>query len=151
MVRAKNIKRTDTIDFFGTSQDSKMELPFVGGVSAGFPSPADDFMDMTLDLNQELIKNPNATFYGRVRGNSMIGADLNDGDVLVIDRSAEPVNNAIAVCYIDGGFTVKRLNVTKTACYLVPENKEFDKIKITEDNEFIIWGIVTYVIKKITP
>ncbi|CAM4001929.1 LexA family transcriptional regulator [Flavobacterium sinopsychrotolerans] len=120
-----------------------------GGVSAGFPSPAADFMENNIDLNKELSENPLATFYIKVKGNSMINAGINDKDVLVVDRSIEPRNNAIAICFIDGEFTVKRIQVAQDCLYLMPENPNYQPIKVTEENQLIIWGMVTYVIKKV--
>ena len=116
---------------------------------AGFPSPADDFKQNRISLDAELVKNKEATFFARVRGQSMIGAGLDDNDLLVIDRSIEPQNNKIAVCFIDGEFTVKRLLIKKGKLWLQPENADFKAIEITDDNEFVIWGIVTNVIKKV--
>ncbi len=147
-MKLSRIKKHNKIDFYTADSGSEMELPYAENISAGFPSPADDYIDMSLDLNKELIKNPNATFYGRVKGNSMQNIDIHDGDVLVIDRSLDPKNDAIAVCYIDGDFTVKRVHVEKNTCYLLPENEDYAPIPVGEDNDFIIWGIVTYVIKK---
>ncbi len=129
---------------------NSMELPLSeGGVSAGFPSPAEEFLDLTLDLNRELIKNPAATFYARVSGDSMIDDGINDGDLLVIDRSVEPYNNCLAVCYIDGEFTLKRFQDKGSYGLLVPANKNYKPIRVTEDNEFTIWGVVRYVIKRV--
>ena len=122
---------------------------FNTGISAGFPSPADDFKQERLSLDDMLVKNKLATFYARVSGQSMIGAGLNDNDLLVIDRSLEPEHNKIAVCFLDGEFTVKRLRVEKDGVWLQPENANYKPIKITEENQFIIWGIVTNVIKKL--
>ena len=119
------------------------------GVSAGFPSPADDFKEIRISLDKELVKNKEATFYARVSGNSMENAGLSDGDLIVIDRSLNPENNKIAVCFLDGEFTVKRIVVEQKNLYLKPENKKYKKIKINKENEFVIWGIVTYVIKKV--
>ena len=119
------------------------------GISAGFPSPADDFKEIRISLDKELVKNKDATFYARVDGDSMIGAGLEDGDLLVIDRSLSPENGKIAVCLIDGDFTVKRIKKEKNKLFLVPENKKYKKIEIKEENELIIWGIVEYVIKKV--
>ena len=119
------------------------------GISAGFPSPADDFKEFRISLDNELVKNKEATFYARVSGNSMENAGLSDGDLIVIDRSINPENNKIAVCYIDGDFTVKRIIKKEGQLYLKPENKNYKKIKIKEDDQLMIWGIVTYVIKKI--
>ena len=119
------------------------------GISAGFPSPADDFKEIRISLDKELVKNQEATFYARVDGDSMIGAGLEDGDLLVIDRSLNPENKKIAVCLIDGDFTVKRIKKEKNKLFLVPENKKYKKIEIKEEDELIIWGIVEYVIKKV--
>jgi len=119
------------------------------GVSAGFPSPADNFTDSSIDLNKEFIQNPNSTFYARVSGDSMINAGLDDGDLLIIDKSLEARDNKIAVCFIDGDFTVKRIRIENDAIYLIAENEKYDTIKVTEDNNFLIWGIVTTIIKKV--
>ena len=100
-------------------------------------------------LDDELIQNKDTTFFAKVKGQSMINAGLNDSDLLVIDRSLEPKNNKIAVCFLDGEFTVKRLRVEKNEVWLQPENPDYPIINITEDNNFIIWGIVTNVIKKV--
>ena len=122
---------------------------FPSGIRAGFPSPAADFDESKISLDNVLVKNREATFYAKASGTSMIGAGIDDGDIMVIDRSLEPVNNKIAVCCIDREFTVKRIAIKKDGIYLIPENKEFKPIQITEDNELIIWGIVTYVIKSV--
>ncbi|MDA7698735.1 translesion error-prone DNA polymerase V autoproteolytic subunit [Flavobacteriaceae bacterium] len=119
------------------------------GISAGFPSPADDFKELRISIDQEVVRNEEATFYARVAGESMQGAGLDDGDLLVIDRSLEPADNKIAICFIDGEFTVKRLKVTQDEILLIPENPKYQPIKITEENELIIWGVVTYVVKKL--
>ena len=119
------------------------------GISAGFPSPADDFKEIRISLDKELIKNRDATFYARVSGESMVGAGLDDGDLLVIDRSLNPENGKIAVCLVDGEFTVKRIKKEQNRLYLIPENKKYKRIEIKEENELIIWGIVEYVIKKV--
>ena len=118
-------------------------------ISAGFPSPADDFKEVRISLDKELVKNKEATFYARVSGDSMIGAGLDDGDLLVIDRSLSPENGKIAICFIDGDFTVKRIKKEKGKFYLMPENKKYEPIELAEDDELIIWGIVEYVIKKV--
>jgi DNA polymerase V len=122
---------------------------FDTGISAGFPSPAEDFKQERLSLDNELIKNKEATFFARVSGQSMIDAGLSDNDLLVIDRSLSPAHNKIAICFLDGEFTVKRLKVEKDEVWLQPENKNYQPIKITEENDFVIWGIVTNVIKKV--
>ena len=118
-------------------------------ISAGFPSPADDFKEIRISLDKELVRNKDATFYARVSGESMIGAGLDDGDLLVIDRSLSPENGKIAVCLVDGEFTVKRIKKEKNKLYLMPENKKYKPIELKEENELIIWGVVEYVIKKL--
>lgn len=145
-----SIKKVPKLTFFRPDFESDMRIPFIKeGVSAGFPSPAADFMESNIDLNKVLSDNPLATFYIKVKGNSMIDAGINDKDVLVVDRSLEPKNNKIAICFIDGEFTVKRIQLEKDCLYLMPENSNYSPIKVTEENQLIIWGIVTYVIKKV--
>ena len=147
-MQLRKLHNTNTITFFKADTSSHMELPFVvNGISAGFPSPADDFLDINIDLNKHLIKNPSTTFYGKVKGNSMMDVGIHDGDLIIIDKSLEFINNRIAVCFIDGEFTVKRISIEKDVIWLVAENKDYKPIKVTQDNEFIIWGIVTNVIK----
>jgi len=135
--------------FIPNPSNSFGALFFDTGISAGFPSPADDFKQQRISLDKELIKNKEATFFARVCGQSMIGAGIEDNDLLVIDRSLEPEDNKIAVCFLDGEFTVKRLKVDKKEVWLQPENPDYPIIKITRENDFIIWGIVTNVIKKV--
>ena len=127
----------------------QLSLPYaLNGIQAGFPSPANDFISETIDLNVELIAHPAATFFGRVSGNSMIDEGINDGDILIIDRSLEPQNGDLAVCCIDGEFTLKRLRVNHNKVWLIPSNTSFKPILVSTDNRFIIWGIVSYTIKK---
>ena len=138
------------ITFFLPDFENPSELPFIAaGIKAGFPSPAADFDESKISLDNVLVKNREATFYAKASGTSMIGAGIDDGDILVIDRSIEPQNNKIAVCFIDGEFTIKRIKVEKDCVYLIPENAAFQPIKVTEENELIIWGMVTYVIKSV--
>tara|TARA_B100001113_G_C20890627_1_gene526809 strand:+ start:70 stop:501 length:432 start_codon:yes stop_codon:yes gene_type:complete len=118
------------------------------GISAGFPSPADDFKEIRISLDKELVKNSESTFYARVSGDSMIEAGLDDSDLIVIDRSLDPENGKIAVCFIDGEFTVKTIKKEENKIFLMPQNKIYKPIEVEEGNELIIWGIVTYVIKK---
>jgi len=142
------INSQPTLDIYSAETSVNISLPYVDtGIRAGFPSPADDFSYLSIDLNRELIKNKEATFFARVKGDSMIEAGLNDGDLLVIDRSLEPQDGKIAVCFIDGEFTVKRIRLQENEVWLLPENKNYPPLRITPENEFIIWGIVTAVIK----
>jgi len=143
-----SVKKEPSLVFYRPDLESDIKIPYIKeGVSAGFPSPANDFMENNIDLNKELCKNPLATFYIKVNGNSMINAGINNNDILIVDRSLEPQNNKIAVCFIDGEFTVKRIKTDKDCVYLMPENERYQPIKVTDENELIIWGIVTYVIK----
>jgi len=138
------------LKFFGAETKKTKHLSLAGeSISAGFPSPADDFKESKISIDQEVVKNESATFYARVVGQSMQGAGLDDGDLIVIDRSQEPGNGKIAVCYVDGEFTVKRLKVENECIYLMPENKKYKALKVTEENQLIIWGVVTFVIKKL--
>ncbi|WP_418512517.1 LexA family protein [Corallibacter sp.] len=146
------VKQTQNLTFFTPDVSDEIDSGalFVDtGISAGFPSPAEDFKEERLSLDDMLVKNRLATFYARVSGQSMIDAGLDDNDLLVIDRSLEPEHNRIAVCFLDGEFTVKRLRVEKDGVWLQPENANYQPIKVTEENEFVIWGIVTNVIKKV--
>lgn len=138
------------LEFFIPSIDGKLELPFSEtGISAGFPSPAMDFMETKVDINTILVKNPKTTFYARVSGNSMINAGIADQDILVIDKSITPADNHVAVCFIDGDFTVKRIKLKKEGLFLIPENENYSPIQVTAEQQFLIWGIVTYVVKKL--
>jgi DNA polymerase V len=137
------------LEFFSVDQSKKLALPLFGyRISAGFPSPADDFVEIQLDLNRHLVRNPSATFYAHVKGNSMTGARIYDGDILVIDRSLEPEHGKTAVCAVNGDFTAKLIEKKNDGLYLMPANHEYAPIKITEEINFEIWGIVTYVIHK---
>jgi len=144
------LHKTNTLEIYTADTTTTINLPIVeNGISAGFPSPADDFLDISIDLNKEYVKNPSTTFYGRVKGDSMINAGLNEGDLLIIDKSLEPIDDKIAVCFIDGEFTVKRIKIEKDIVWLVAENEKYKPIKVTAENDFIIWGIVTTVIKTV--
>jgi DNA polymerase V len=132
--------------------NSVNELKFVDqGIKAGFPSPADDYFCGVLDFNRDLIKHPAATFYGKVRGDSMKDAGIDDGDIIVIDRSLEAQNGDIVVAFINGEFTIKYLDVThKDDGYieLIPANDSYPHIRINAKDQFTIWGVVAWTIKK---
>lgn len=137
------------LKIFAVSLETELELPLVpGGISAGFPSPAADFLDGTIDLNKYLIKHPSTTHIAFTDGVSMTDAGICDKDLLIIDKSLEPQDGKIAVCIIDGDFVLKQLKVNKSGNWLMPANKEFKPTKITEYHDFEIWGIVTYSIQK---
>lgn len=138
------------IDLYQPQEDSSIKISVSDTpVHAGFPSPADDFIENRLDLNRALIKNPSSTFYARVKGYSMVDDGVDEGDLLVIDKSLNPYNNCLAVCFLDGEFTLKRVKKESGCIWLVPANEKFKPIKVEKENEFIIWGVVTYIIKRI--
>lgn len=140
---------TTQLDIFSADASTSLSLPYVeSGIQAGFPSPAQDYIDESIDLNRELIKHPAATFFGRVSGDSMIDEGIEEGDILVIDKSLEPMNDDLAVCCIDGEFTLKRISIKENRILLLPSNPTFKPIEVVADNQFVIWGIVTYTIKK---
>ncbi len=142
--------KNNKIHFLKPKKTKKLgQLLIEQGISAGFPSPADDFKEVRISLDRELVKNRESTFYAKVSGDSMIGAGLDDGDLLVIDKSLNPENGKIAVCFLDGEFTVKRIKKEKNNLYLMPENRNYKPIELKEENQLIIWGIVQYVIKKV--
>ncbi len=129
---------------------SELSLDFAdAGIKAGFPSPAQDYITDSIDLNKELVRHPSTTFYARAVGDSMIEDGISDGDLLVIDKGLPPVQGNIVVAFIDGEFTLKRYMYDKkqNCVWLIPANKDFSPIKVTQDNEFIIWGVLTYNIK----
>ena len=124
-----------------------MRCPLAGGmVEAGFPSPADDYMEKPLDLNELMIQHPEATFFVRVKGDSMIDADIRSGDILVVDRSRKAQDGCVAIAIIDGEFTVKQLYYRNGQVMLQPANRNFHPITITPEQDFQVWGVVTYVI-----
>ena len=136
---------------YSADLSSELELLFADqGIRAGFPSPAQDYMSESIDLNQELIRHPATTFYTRAVGDSMKGCGIDDGDLLVIDKAISPQDGDIIVAYIDGEFTLKkvRLEPDGSCLWLIPANDEYPPIKITEENDFIIWGVLTYNIKR---
>ncbi len=142
------IFNSKTLSIYPVSIDTLLAFPFIGSVHAGFPSPAADFLDTSIDLNKYLIKKQSSTFFARTEGNSMIGAGITNNDLLVIDKSLEPEDGKIAVCVINGEFALKRLKVNKQGIWLLPENPKYPPLHITEENDFEIWGMVTYSIQK---
>ena len=137
------------LEILGFDKTTELALPlFLAAVPAGFPSPADDYIDRKLDLNDHLVRNPAATFFVRVHGESMIQANIHSGDILIVDRSLTPKNKAIVIASLDGELNVKRLEKTKGRLRLIPENPEFAPTEISPDADFEIWGVVTYIIHK---
>lgn len=146
MIDLRNKK--DTI--FKPDTSTAISCPiYMSSVEAGFPSPAEDYIEGTLDLNKHLIKHPASTFFVRVSGDSMIKAGIFPDDILIVDRSLEPVDKKIVIAVLDGELTVKRLRYRDKLILLEPENPEYQPIKITEDDSLEIWGVVTNVIHKV--
>lgn len=144
-------KKIGEIEIFKADSDSHLDLLYAeGGICAGFPSPAQDYLELSIDLNTELIRHPAATFFGRVTGNSLEEAGVTEGDILIIDKSLKPQDGNICVCFLDGDFTLKIIRHTENEIWLIPANKAYSPIRVTEDNNFMIWGVVTYTIKKRT-
>ncbi|HQO09866.1 MAG TPA: translesion error-prone DNA polymerase V autoproteolytic subunit [Clostridiales bacterium] len=145
------VKKTGNISkIFSVNTDKKIELPFyTEKLSAGFPSPATDYLEKSLDLNEHLIKNPSATFFVEIQGDSMIGAGIHSGDILVVDRSLEAQNGKIVVAVVNGDFTVKRLSWISGKIKLIAENPNYKPIEIKDGTDFEIWGVATNVIHKL--
>lgn len=135
------------VTIYRIDTSKSMPLHLMEGIQAGFPSPAADYLNQVIDLNKELVKHPASTFLGRVCSDSMIDAGLDAGDILVIDKSESLVDGKIYVCFVDGEFTVKQVSVKNQVIWLLPANNKYKPIKVTSDNEFMIWGKVQYVIK----
>tara|TARA_Y100000385_G_C12783543_1_gene504528 strand:+ start:108 stop:563 length:456 start_codon:yes stop_codon:yes gene_type:complete len=149
-VKIKPLKCTDNLVFFavdGVITSSSIPV-FSDSVQAGFPSPAEDHMDMDLNLNDYLVKNPSATFCVKAIGESMKDAGIKSGDIMIVDKSLDPKNRSIVLAVINGEFTVKRVNMSDNTLYLMPENSSFSPIRITEEMDFQVWGVVTYIIHK---
>ena len=151
MTTSRQFKKSSSIkEIHAFTRTTTTRRPlFLSGVSAGFPSPADDYLDRKLDLNEHLIKNPAATFFVRVAGDSMTGAGINDDDILVVDRSLEPMNNSIVIAVVNGELAVKRLLKKNGHCHLVAENPHYPPLEINADTPLEIWGVVTYAIHRL--
>ena len=142
----------DEIEMHQLEDSEEIALQFFESrIQAGFPSPAQGMFGDTIDLNHELISNPASTFCARVIGNSMVDAGINNGDLLIIDKSLEPRDGDIAVCFLDGDFTVKRISIRPDGVYLTPANQQFPELRVSEDSNFLIWGVVSHVIKSMHP
>jgi DNA polymerase V len=118
-------------------------------VAAGFPSPAEDYIDRHLDLHEHLVKNNAATFFTRASGNFMIGAGINDGDMLIVDRSLDAWHGKIVVAAVEGELTVKYLARKNGRVFIVPANEEYPELDIIEQEDIMVWGVVAYVIHKV--
>lgn len=142
--------KSDVLEFLLPETSGVHAMPFAqSAISAGFPSPADDFQEEKISLDKYVVKNSDATFYAQLKGTSMVDAGFDEGDILVIDRSLEPTDNKIAICFIDGDFTCKRIKVNESGAWLMPYNSKYKPIRITEENQFLVWGIVTFIVKKV--
>jgi len=149
-MKLKPIKTTDELAFYSLDTENLDNINlFEGSVPAGFPSPADDAMDLDLNLHDHLVRNPSHTFCVKAIGESMKDAGIKSGDVMLVDRAIEPENRSIVLAVIDSEFTVKRVNVSDKKTLPMPENENFTPIEITEDMDFKVWGVVTYVIHKV--
>ena len=135
---------------YSIDDEERFEGELLGDVKAGFPSPAEDIREK-LDLMKLLVKHRASTFFFRVSGVSMVDAAMDEGDIIIVDRAIDPYNNCKAVCFIDGEYTVKRVEIHEKGVRLMPANENntaYKPIDVTAENNFVIWGIVTYVIKK---
>lgn len=153
VVNESGVEKEDGVRLILYSADLSSELLLYfadGGIRAGFPSPAQDYMTESIDLNRELVRHPATTFYARAVGDSMKDCGIDNGDLLVIDKSIDPQEGDIVVAYIDGEFTLKRVkfDVKGDCLWLMPANKDYPPIKVTEENNFIVWGVLTYNIKR---
>lgn len=144
------VKKLVVKDIYGYQNRTSLNLPFIESrVRAGFPSPAFDYLENKLDLNEYLIKHPEATYYIRVEGDSMIDAKIYDGDLLIVDRAAEPCMGKIVIANINGELTVKKIDMIKGKLCLAAENNSFEPIEISDGAELLIWGVVIYTIHKL--
>lgn len=137
-----------TLRFLAPEVGTHLSLPYAdSGVRAGFPSPGQERITETIDLNRELIRHPASTFLARVVGLSMVEEGIDEGDIIVIDRSIEPIDGDLAVCALDGEFTLKRLSHQGGRIVLLPSNHDFPPLEITPDCDFAVWGVVLHTIK----
>lgn len=139
------------LHIFSADLSTELNLPFVdNGIKAGFPSPAQDYLTESIDLNKTLIRHSETTFYAKVSGDSLTEAGISDGDLVIIDKSLEAKNGDYVAAFIDGEFTLKqfKLDEMNNCAWLIPANKKYHPIKVTEDNDFMVWGVITSCIKR---
>ena len=142
--------KKDKLKIYQPDTAPDREIPGAGsGVHAGFPSPAEDHIEGRLDLNKLAVTHPDATFFARVEGDSMKDDCIEDGDLLVIDKSLKPEDGNVVVSYLDGEFTLKRIQIKKGKIYLVPANEKYKVLEVSDDTDFRVWGVVRYVLKKV--
>lgn len=140
----------DKLKIYKPDSSSSIEIPLSeSSVHAGFPSPADDFLEGSLDLNKLVIRHPEATFFARVEGDSMKDEGIVEGDILVVDKAVEPFDGCLAVAYIDSEFTLKRVRFKPDKILLVPANPAYKIIEVAKEDAFCVWGVVRWVIKQV--
>ncbi|MDB0006837.1 translesion error-prone DNA polymerase V autoproteolytic subunit [Flavobacteriales bacterium] len=148
-MKFKYLNTSEKLQFYAIEEASFDDVPLYGdSVPAGFPSPADDYLDMDLNLHDYLVQHPSATFCVRAIGDSMVDAGIQSSDVMVIDRALTPKNNDIILAVVNGEFTVKRIKKSEDELYLMPANENYKPMKITEEMNFQVWGVVTFIIHK---
>ena len=148
-MKLKRLEHTDVLEIFCIEKNIFTNITmFTDSVQAGFPSPAEDYIDLDLNLQDHLIQNPSATFCVRAVGERMNDVGIQSGDIMLVDRSLTPKKISIVLAVIDGDFTVKLVNVIDKELCLMPKNENFPPIKITEEMDFQVWGVVTYIIHK---
>ncbi|MBR6249630.1 MAG: translesion error-prone DNA polymerase V autoproteolytic subunit [Bacteroidales bacterium] len=143
------MQNNNQIDLHAADLTTEMQIGLAGaGIHAGFPSPAQDYIENGIDLNRELVKHPSSTFYGRVVGDSMTDAGIDSGDILVIDKALEPRDGDMAVCFVDGEFALKFIRYKGKRLFLCAANDNYADIEVLPETQFMVWGVVTYTIKK---
>ena len=150
--RGANAKKNnrDTLEIYNPDNTASHQIPFLEGkVAAGFPSSAENYIDKALDLNDLMIRHPSATFFIRVKGDSMEKAGIKTNDILIVDRAVAVAHNKIVIARISGELTVKRMCVLEEKLFLMPDNDQYSPIEITEEMDFEVWGVVTYVIHQV--
>jgi len=142
--------KPQTLSIHAAEITENLTIPFADeGIKAGFPSPAQDYVEHGIDLNKVLIKHPSSTFFARVDGHSMQNSLILDGDIVIIDKSLEPRDGCKVVAFIDGEYVMKTIKILKDKILLIPENPDYQTITVTPDQQFTIWGVATYVIHKL--
>ena len=145
------MKEEVKLHIYSADLSTVLNLPYAdGGIKAGFPSPAQDYLTESIDLNKTLIKHSETTFFGKVSGDSMKDVGIDDGDLVVIDKSLEAKSGDFVAAFLDGDFTLKqfKLDEANNCAWLIPANSKYEPIKVTEDNQFLIWGVITSCIKQ---
>ena len=149
IMKFKFLNTNNKLNFYSIETANLVDIPlYSDSVPAGFPSPADDYLDIDLNLHDYLIKHPSATFCVKAIGDSMIDAGIKSSDIMVVDRALTPKNNDIILAVINGEFTVKRIKKNNNELYLMPANENYRPMKITKDMDFQVWGVVTFIIHK---